>query len=912
MRKTLALLLVGFAALFLLGFAALFVLGFAARADEAPATIEQLNQQLGRARATLDEVGKMLAEPNVAPGTLRLLRDRVEPLPHELDEVIEKLAPRLKAVEARLKELSGPPPETKPPAPATAPAEAKPTPAPPAPPPKAPEIKPPQLKPAAKPPEAKAPDGKTKPAPGAPAAPSEADLAAASAAAERAEQQTLFAAIDATLKRARALQIEARQTLVTIVARQRAQFAKTLFLRTSGLFSPDLWRDALSDAPGAAADARDFLRERAVNFASRLASGRWAEFFALLALIALAIPPALLVARRVLGRIDGKAAPSRLAKSFAAAWFTLAAAVPIASVAALFVAMRGFDLVDASLDPILQRVFEGVARVTLSYALARAVFAPAYPLWRLADPGDALAKRFVFLALSVATTIALVRIVEQLEETVEASLQLVIATRGAGAMIVAILVGASLLRFPRREAAGGAEALERVASADILQGRDWLSLTRAVGVFAVAVIAIACVFGFVTFANFFILQAGWIAAVVAVLYIALGFAGAGVEAAFEPSSLLGRVLTRGLGVRREQLAPTAVVISGVATLACYVAAALVALAPFGVESGDFLAGLRSAFFAFKIGDVTISPAHALTGLVLFLALVAATQGLRRWLDTRYLPLTRLDAGLRNSIGATLGYAGFLLAVGVSLSYVGLSLEKLAIVAGALSVGIGFGLQSIVNNFVSGLILLWERAIRVGDWVVLGEEQGYVKRINVRSTEIETFDRATMVVPNSNLVAGVVKNWLRADKVGRIKIALAPHSGVDPERIRDVLLSVARRQEGVLRIPAPQVMFLGMEAGVFRFELWCYVEDVEQATRVRSDLHFDLHKRLAQEGISIAAQISPPPPTIVQLPGLEKLAAAVSVGAFALGEATKDDEAESGARESADPQNEPGEKVKETA
>ncbi len=213
------------------------------------------------------------------------------------------------------------------------------------------------------------------------------------------------------------------------------------------------------------------------------------------------------------------------------------------------------------------------------------------------------------------------------------------------------------------------------------------------------------------------------------------------------------------------------------------------------------------------------------------------------------------------------------------------------VAGALSVGVGLGLQNIVGNFVSGLVILWERAIRVGDWVVIGDEQGYVKRINVRSTEIETFDRATMIVPNSNLVAGVVKNWLRGDKVGRIKIALAPHSGVDPEEMRDILLAAARAQEGVLRIPAPQVMFLGMEASLFRFELWCYVEDVEKSTRVRSDLHFDLHRRLGAAGIKLAADPAPPAPTIVQFPGLDKLAAVGAFGTLAtLAPAEKKEEA----------------------
>ncbi len=112
---------------------------------------------------------------------------------------------------------------------------------------------------------------------------------------------------------------------------------------------------------------------------------------------------------------------------------------------------------------------------------------------------------------------------------------------------------------------------------------------------------------------------------------------------------------------------------------------------------------------------------------------------------------------------------------------GLDLQKFAIVAGALSVGIGFGLQSIANNFVSGLILLWERGIRVGDWVVVGTEQGFVRRINARATEIETFDRSTLIVPNSTLVSGTVKNWMYNDRVARIIVPINVDFKTTPKR-----------------------------------------------------------------------------------------------------------------------------------
>ena len=151
----------------------------------------------------------------------------------------------------------------------------------------------------------------------------------------------------------------------------------------------------------------------------------------------------------------------------------------------------------------------------------------------------------------------------------------------------------------------------------------------------------------------------------------------------------------------------------------------------------------------------------------------------------------------------------------------------------------------------------------------------------------------MIVPNSNLVTGVVKNWLRGDRIGRIKIALAPSAATNPETVRDIMLAAARAQDNVLRVPAPQVMLLGMEPTSFKFELWCYVEDVEKSSRVRSDLHFDLYRRLKEAGVDIAAAATPAPTTILQIPDLDKLAA-VAASALTLGSAYSDQDTASDA------------------
>ena len=270
------------------------------------------------------------------------------------------------------------------------------------------------------------------------------------------------------------------------------------------------------------------------------------------------------------------------------------------------------------------------------------------------------------------------------------------------------------------------------------------------------------------------------------------------------------------------------------------------LAPWGLQRSDVPIDFGTAFFGFQVGDVTISPFSIFIAIGLFALTFGIFHAVLQWVDSKLFPHLNFDLGLRNSIRTSLGYLGFLVAAGLALGYLGLNYEKLALVAGALSVGIGFGLQSIVNNFVSGLILLWERAVRVGDWIVVGADQGFVRRINVRSTEIETFDRAQVIIPNSNLVSGVVTNLVRNDRSGRVVIPLTLAAAADAERVREVLIAIAKANPLVLAIPSPQILFTGMSASALNFELRVFVGDVETSVRVKSDLNFEIFKRFKEE------------------------------------------------------------------
>ena len=337
--------------------------------------------------------------------------------------------------------------------------------------------------------------------------------------------------------------------------------------------------------------------------------------------------------------------------------------------------------------------------------------------------------------------------------------------------------------------------------------------------------------------------------VFAALYILDAVVQEGVEALVKPNAPVGRGLTTAIGLRRDALDQIGVLVQGFARLTVVMAGVFIVLGRWSV-SQDFASSLRAAYFGFRIGGVTLSLSSLLIAAAALAIGMAATRALQNWLSSRYLPRTRLDAGVSNSIRTIVGYVGVVAALALSGVQLGLDFQKLAIVAGALSVGIGFGLQGIANNFVSGLILLWERGIRVGDWIVVGAEQGFVRRINARATEIETFDRGTLIVPNATLVGGPVKNWMHADRTGRILVAVNVAYESDPETAREVLIAAAKAQDSVLAIPAPQVLFHEFADWCLKFQLVCYVDDVVMAERVRSEINFDILRRMREAGLRI--------------------------------------------------------------
>jgi small-conductance mechanosensitive channel len=306
--------------------------------------------------------------------------------------------------------------------------------------------------------------------------------------------------------------------------------------------------------------------------------------------------------------------------------------------------------------------------------------------------------------------------------------------------------------------------------------------------------------------------------------------------------------TFGIGPRGVELIGT--VLSAVLRVVLVLLAIVPILGRSGMLAADVFGTVQGAVFGFRIGDITISLTAILSALMVLLVGIVATRAVQRWLQTRFLPRTGLEPSLQLSVSTIVGYLGVIAALTFTLAVLGIDVQKIALIAGALSVGIGFGLQSIVSNFVSGLILLAERPIRVGDSIVVKGEEGQVRKISVRATEIETDDRASVIIPNSELITGIVKNWTRVNTLGRIIVKVGVGYESDPAQVRDILLDIAGTHPQIAQSPAPGAFLLGFGDSALEFELRCIVRDVEKGASVRSDLHYEVIKRFRTAGITI--------------------------------------------------------------
>ncbi|MCU0838177.1 MAG: DUF3772 domain-containing protein [Rhodospirillales bacterium] len=502
---------------------------------------------------------------------------------------------------------------------------------------------------------------------------------------------------------------------------------------------------------------------------------------------------------------------------------------------------------------IITQVCIGLIFLIMTAALSSAALAPRHPGWRLTPQTARAARRLDRTILFLAAAYALDRMVIGSA----GSLNLSVATKATWALFSDSILAFGLLLLIRpglwlTEAAtapaGETEtAITPPASAEAataVPSRIGQGLRIGVAVLALGSIA-AIAAGYAALGNFIMQGLLNSAVVLAVIYVLKRLIEETIAVLSSAHLREGRLAFDG----RER-SNLRFWLGGAATLLFYGLAAYALLLVWGVPENDLNLWLGRAVSGFAIGGVNISLIDIGSAILVFAVGLIIAGRLRQTLDQRVLPRTNLDAGVRNSLATAAGYAGVVVAALIAIGVAGIDLSNIAIVAGALSVGIGFGMQNIVNNFVSGLILLAERPIKVGDWVVVGSQQGYVRKISVRATEIQTFDRSTVILPNSELLSQSVLNLTHKDKSGRVEIRIGVSYGSDVERVRKTLLDCAEAHAEVVSWPKPAVFFVDFGPSSLDFVLYAYLSDVEKRLTVSSELRFAIDKAFREAGIEI--------------------------------------------------------------
>lgn len=538
----------------------------------------------------------------------------------------------------------------------------------------------------------------------------------------------------------------------------------------------------------------------------------------------------------------------RLRRSF------LAAAIALTTLAAVVLTFNFLSLAFVRRDEVSSDVQDFISRLVqlsvycgLIAGLGRAFLSTRRPSWRLPSISSEVALALKPFPPITAALVFIFQTAESFNYTVGTSLNTTIFANGLTALLIGstgLAISMRTNRVRRRMAQAGNPPEARPTIVGLVQ----LALT----VTAVAIL-VSLIVGYVTLARFLSYEVIWCGILFGSFYFLSHLINDGCESLFSTNNATGKRLQTSLNIDERYLQQAATLLSAVGKtlLVAFVALALLN-GTFASSTPIELIQKVIEFWGGKgLESLNIVPAHMVNAILCLVVGIYVLRSVRRWLDNEFLPKTTMDIGMRVSLVTLFSNIGYVLIILLTLSIMGLQWNKLAWIVSALSVGIGFGLQEIVKNFISGLILLTERPVKVGDLVSISGIEGDIRRINVRATEIQLGDKSTVIVPNSQLISQNVRNATMGNAQGVVTIQLTFPLDIDPVQVRELLLDVYRENERILETPEPSVSFKDLTPAGIVLSVTGNVASQRQISGAKSDLLFDILTRLRKEGIVLS-------------------------------------------------------------
>ncbi|MEZ5919915.1 MAG: mechanosensitive ion channel [Parvularculaceae bacterium] len=671
-------------------------------------------------------------------------------------------------------------------------------------------------------------------------APKEGSTEPPSVASERANYQENVSALRGQQTRILANIDAANALLSELSGRRLRDLYSRVLKRDRPLFSASLWADGLDDAGDlSSAVGRFFTKWGASKQGSGGAPlgvlGIGAAFIVFFLLFG---PVGAYLRRLFTNRLEAFEPTSN--RRIAAAGVTMLARLIPGLVGGVVIiwTSQALGLLGEQGVPVARTLWIALIGVLSVGGFLRGLLTPAAEKWRLAAIDTANGRAITRIIIAIMIIIGVKAVLVSIAGVADIGDSAIELTKGVSATVIGALLFVLCSRQYWRREEG-----EDQTSAVKQNNKARIPAVRAVvRTFAIA-IAAAAIAGHVNLADFISSRLYYFAIIAAFAW----FARAALK---ELAAFADRRLSDGATKGDDEQTALQFWIGAVIDFVLALAIAPVLALLLGVDLGAVRDFVMRAFIGFRVGGVVISLGDIFFAIAIFAGILTLTRFLQAALQKGPLAHSRIDPGIQNSLITLFGYAGLVVAAFVGVSVLGFDLSNLALIAGALSVGIGFGLQSIVNNFVSGLILLFERPIKQGDWIVTASGEGIVKKISVRSTEIETFDRSSIIIPNSELVASTVTNWTHKNNIGRIRVAVGVAYGSDADQVRDILLKCGNDHPLIARYPEPFVVWDDFGDSSLNFELRAFLGDIGSGLRVKTDLRFSIYRAFNEAGIEI--------------------------------------------------------------